>query len=86
MLTPAFHFKILDTFIDVFNANGDILCEKLSCKAGGKAFNVYEFIKLYTLDNICGKWVTIINSNIIKIKASNPKWFIICRNGHGDQH
>lgn len=56
MLTPAFHFKILDRFIDVFNANGDILCEKLSCKAGGKAFDIYELIKLYALDNICGNY------------------------------
>ena len=55
MLTPAFHFKILEKYVDVFNANGSILCENLAKEAGGKAFDVYEYIKLYALDNICGK-------------------------------
>lgn len=53
MLTPAFHFKILDEFVQVFNKNGEIFCETLSKIPEDKVFNVYEYVKMYALDNIC---------------------------------
>lgn len=59
LITPAFHFQILHKFFKVFNANADILCEKLSNHDGKEAFNIYPYINLYALDNICGKNVAL---------------------------
>ncbi|XP_069704256.1 cytochrome P450 4C1-like isoform X2 [Periplaneta americana] len=51
-LTPAFHFRILEQFIDVFNSNGHILLDKLSSKIDGPEFEIAPYITLYALDNI----------------------------------
>ncbi|KAI4465971.1 cytochrome p450 family 4 [Holotrichia oblita] len=53
MLTPTFHFQILEKYIDVYNSCSYILVEKLRKKATGKKFNVYPDITLCTLDVIC---------------------------------
>ncbi|XP_049537311.1 cytochrome P450 4c3-like [Anopheles darlingi] len=53
IITPAFHFKILDQFMDVFNEEADILVSKLERHAGGKEFNIYDYVTLYALDSIC---------------------------------
>ncbi|XP_047096718.1 cytochrome P450 4C1-like isoform X2 [Schistocerca piceifrons] len=53
MITPAFHFRILDNFVEIFAENGEILVEKLKPKADGKAFDIYPFITRCALDIIC---------------------------------
>lgn len=53
MLTPTFHFQILEQFIDVYNSCSCILVEKLRQKANGTKFDVYPDITLCTLDVIC---------------------------------
>ncbi|XP_049837550.1 cytochrome P450 4C1-like isoform X2 [Schistocerca gregaria] len=53
MITPAFHFRILDNFVEIFAENGEILVEKLKPKADGKAFDMYPFITRCALDIIC---------------------------------
>jgi len=55
MLTPAFHFKVLENFVDVFNRNGKILVEKLSSHVNGPEFDVTPYMTLCALDNISGK-------------------------------
>ncbi len=56
MLTPTFHFRILNDFIDVFNEQTSILVDKLEEHADdGKAFNIFPLITLCVLDIICGK-------------------------------
>uniref|UniRef100_U5ELR8 Putative cytochrome n=1 Tax=Corethrella appendiculata TaxID=1370023 RepID=U5ELR8_9DIPT len=53
-LTPAFHFKILETFVPIFDAQSDILIRKLEAQSkSGKAFDIFPLIKLYALDVIC---------------------------------
>nr|WKR34930.1 cytochrome P450 CYP4NQ25 [Monolepta hieroglyphica] len=52
MLTPAFHFSILDNFIDVFERVGDVFVKKLEENVG-KDFNIYPLVSLCTLDIIC---------------------------------
>ena len=54
MLTPAFHFKILEDFIDVFNEQTEVMVKKLRPNSGGKPFNIFKNITLCTLDIICG--------------------------------
>lgn len=53
ILTPAFHFSILDNFLEIFYKNQTILLKKLE-ETRGVNFDVFELIKLYALDNICG--------------------------------
>ncbi|XP_034234600.1 cytochrome P450 4C1-like [Thrips palmi] len=54
LLTPTFHFKILDQFVPVFNRNVDVLVRKLSREAEhGKPFNVSHHVHLCALDTIC---------------------------------
>ena len=56
MLTPTFHFRILNDFVDVFNEQADILIKKLDKHAAdGKAFNIFPEVTLCALDIICGK-------------------------------
>lgn len=75
IITPTFHFKILEEFIDVFNSNGEILCNKLLKERSGKGpFDVYKYINLYALDNICEtamgmKMDAQINSESTFVKA-----------------
>lgn len=53
IITPTFHFKILEGFVDVFNRGADVLVEKLKVHDGGDEFDIYDYISLYTLDSIC---------------------------------
>nr|XP_053639026.1 cytochrome P450 4c3-like isoform X2 [Cherax quadricarinatus]XP_053639084.1 cytochrome P450 4c3-like isoform X2 [Cherax quadricarinatus] len=55
LLTPAFHFKILEDFLEVFNNQGNKMVQKLKQKADGKPFDIFPFVTLCTLDVICGK-------------------------------
>lgn len=54
-ITPAFHFRILEQFEDVFERNGDVLVRRLRAVAdAGELVNVYEYVSLLALDNMCG--------------------------------
>jgi cytochrome P450 family 4 len=52
IITPTFHFKILQQFVDVFNQQNRIFIEKLKTRADGKAFDIYNPVTLMTLDII----------------------------------
>jgi cytochrome P450 len=56
IITPAFHFNILDDFISVFNKQTDQMIEVLKKNADeGLVFNIYDDVALCALDIICGK-------------------------------
>ena len=60
MLTPAFHFQILNDFMQVFNAQSRILCDLLNTKCSDTKgpngeFDIFPYILNCTLDVICGK-------------------------------
>lgn len=59
IMTPAFHFKILDEFVEVFDKCSLILVEKLKKHDGGKAFNAFPLVALCALDVICGNKCSI---------------------------
>nr|CAH7760813.1 unnamed protein product [Callosobruchus chinensis] len=52
ILTPAFHFSILEQFTDVFEKNGQTLIEKLG-ETCDKEIDVHPYITWCTLDIIC---------------------------------
>nr|O16805.1 RecName: Full=Cytochrome P450 4d1; AltName: Full=CYPIVD1 [Drosophila simulans]AAB71168.1 cytochrome P450 [Drosophila simulans] len=56
IITPAFHFKILDQFVDVFEKGSrDLLrnMEQDRLKHGDSGFSLYDWINLCTMDTIC---------------------------------
>uniref|UniRef100_A0A1B6CLP6 Cytochrome P450 n=1 Tax=Clastoptera arizonana TaxID=38151 RepID=A0A1B6CLP6_9HEMI len=53
MLTPCFHFSILETFMDTFNKKCEIFLNKLKKIPPGSEYNIYEPISLLSLDTIC---------------------------------
>lgn len=62
ILTPAFHFKILDDFIDVFNEQSAVLARKLSVEVGSEEFNLFPYVTLCTLDIVCGEYCGLSGS------------------------
>lgn len=55
MLTPSFHFTILNTFTDIFINNAEILMKKLESRGDGEPFDIFPHLSACTLDIICGK-------------------------------
>jgi hypothetical protein len=55
MITPAFHFKILDSFVEVFSEKSKILVRKLQKEVRYQGFDIYPYITKCALDIICGK-------------------------------
>lgn len=54
VLTPGFHFSILEFFVQVFDRQADILLRKLEKYAGiCESFDICNYVNLYALDVIC---------------------------------
>jgi cytochrome P450 family 4 len=54
LLTPAFHFEILQQFVEVFEKCGDIFVEKFQNEIG-HSFDIYPYITFCTLDKTYGE-------------------------------
>jgi cytochrome P450 len=55
LLTPTFHFDILNDFLGVMNEQAEILTSKLTeLVRTGEDIDIFKRIKLCTLDIICG--------------------------------
>ncbi|XP_034118232.1 cytochrome P450 4d1 isoform X2 [Drosophila sulfurigaster albostrigata] len=55
IITPAFHFKILDEFVDIFERESRVLLKNLERERrqqGEIGFNLYDWINLCTMDTI----------------------------------
>lgn len=52
LLNPAFHLKKLETFAATFDTNAEILVQSLR---ESEHVDIYDKLRLYALDNICGK-------------------------------
>lgn len=53
ILTPAFHFTILEQFCDVFDKEASILVKKLKALEYQKAFKIEDYVSLMALDVVC---------------------------------
>ncbi|KAK9744573.1 Cytochrome P450 [Popillia japonica] len=53
LITPTFHFKILEHFMDIFVNKCETLISILDNKANGKSFDIYPDITHCALDIIC---------------------------------
>lgn len=74
MITPTYHFNILSQFIDIFEANNDILIDELQKEVGKKSTDIYPYMGLCALDNICGKLILYMSyklkQNVLFIETS----------------
>nr|XP_054774049.1 cytochrome P450 4V2-like [Lytechinus pictus] len=60
LLTPTFHFSILQNFMDVFNEQSVILTKKIEKFADqSEPFNIFPEIAYCVLDIICGKIISL---------------------------
>ncbi|KAH0816627.1 hypothetical protein GEV33_006165 [Tenebrio molitor] len=55
LLTPTFHFSVLDNMMEVMTEKGQYLADRLTQKADGKFFNIYPYLTLCELDIICDR-------------------------------
>lgn len=53
VITPAFHFKILEQFVDVFDSASNILVQQLQKEIEKGSTDIYPYITLCALDIIC---------------------------------
>lgn len=53
LITPTFHFQILEQFIGIFESQSDVLVKKLNKELGEKPFDIFPYITLCALDVIC---------------------------------
>lgn len=54
IITPTFHFKILEDFYQVMHRQGQIFIRNIE-KSEGQVIDVFRMVGLYALDVICGK-------------------------------
>ncbi|XP_050079341.1 uncharacterized protein LOC126567151 [Anopheles maculipalpis] len=52
VITPTFHFKILEDFLVIMNNQTDVLIDKLQKNTNGKDFDLYEHVTYCALDII----------------------------------
>ena len=56
IITPTFHFKILEQFVEIFDQQSAVMVKKLYAKADGKTpINIFPIVCLCALDIIAGK-------------------------------
>lgn len=53
IITPAFHFQILQEFVDVFNYQNKFFIEKIKRVPDENPFDVYNIVTSMSLDIIC---------------------------------
>jgi cytochrome P450 family 4 len=53
VLTPTFHFNLLEDFLEVFESNSKILVEEFKKHLDDTSVDIYRFVNLCTLDIIC---------------------------------
>merc|ERR1711892_675591 len=53
MLTPAFHFRILEDFLDVMNQQTELLCDILEPLCNGPEIDIFPLVTHCALDIIC---------------------------------
>lgn len=53
VITPTFHFKILEQFFEVFIKHNQILLEKIEQNANGKIFDIFPLITASVMNSLC---------------------------------
>lgn len=88
MITPSFHFNILNIFHTSINKGANLLAkklEKLNVENKGAAMDIQDLINLSTLDIICGSFhfITFFYNGIVEKKLQCDIFH--CRHGDGSR-
>ena len=89
LLTPAFHFQILNTFFDVFNEQSWHLVDQLSQQARrqpGQPLDIAPVVTNAALRIICGQLDSVLDSEKKTKTKPKPKRLISFRAPHRDLH
>lgn len=62
-ITPAFHFKILEQFVEVFDKNSGIFVDILRKHKPTDGVDIYPLVTLAALDVICGEFEIALRWN-----------------------
>lgn len=60
LLTPCFHFKLLEDTVGVISKNANILRDQLKSRVDGPEFDIHDYIEKHSLDVICGNYNYVI--------------------------
>lgn len=55
IITPAFHFKMLEKFTETFDRISNTFIEKLQEFDSNKAIEFFHMVELFALDVVCGE-------------------------------
>ncbi|KAH8235914.1 hypothetical protein KR032_010614 [Drosophila birchii] len=58
IITPAFHFRVLEPYVEIFDRRSRQLVRQIEASGSGR-INLGEAIHLCTLDAICGKSIRV---------------------------
>jgi cytochrome P450 family 4 len=64
ILTPPFHFQILEQFLEVFESCGNKIVTIFENEVGKESVDIYPYVTLCTLDIICGESCNILRKRI----------------------
>lgn len=53
IITPAFHFTILEQFVEIFDRQSQILVSRLSLLSDGHVVDIHPFVSQMALDVVC---------------------------------
>lgn len=56
IITPAFHFQMLEKFTETFDRLSDTFVRKLGEYDAGAEIELFHLVGLFTLDVVCGMW------------------------------
>lgn len=79
IITPTFHFKILEQFVEIFDQQSTIMVKKLYEKADGKtAIYIFPVVCLCALDVIAGKWQKLKIKEFLQKYIPKKNLFLNC--------
>ncbi|XP_066156623.1 cytochrome P450 4c3-like isoform X2 [Euwallacea fornicatus] len=70
IITPAFHFSILQEFLHVFDSVGNNLIKKIRKEVGNTSFEISNLMSLFALDVICE---TAMGTKINALDSTSPE-------------
>ncbi|KAK4879369.1 hypothetical protein RN001_007515 [Aquatica leii] len=71
LIASTFHIQLFIGFIKIFESNTKILVNKLENEIGNPSFDIYPYISLWSLDNICE---TVMGTSICAQNNCNPDY------------
>lgn len=79
IITPTFHFKILEQFFEVFKKHNLMLMDKIEAKADGRAFDIFPLVTASVMNSLCetAMGCEIESENHEYFKATKEVGFLI---------